>query len=144
MLQSTSQASGNLLLQPQKRNLLGHKWVRKLRHTTLKLLLLFHFSKQLLQTCFSLLCRLAPRPWQIKFLVIKVYVLVFYSICSLRHFHIKIFARVKQKLIAFLVNTQHNLDDFASNAIADLFVYERLKIPEGSLDPIRTSKMELL
>ena len=131
-------------MQPQERNLLGQKWVRKLQQTTLKLLLFFYFSKQLLQTCFSVLFRLAPRPWQIKFLVIKVYVLVFYSICSWTHFHIKIFTRVKQKLIAFLVNTKHKLDDFASNAIADLFVYERLKIPEGSLDPIRTSKMELL
>ena len=38
----------------------------------------------------------------------------------------------------------HRLDDFAINANAHLFVYERLKIPEPYTEPIRTSKMELL
>ena len=37
----------------------------------------------------------------------------------------------------------HRLDDFAINANALLFVHDRLKIPEPSTEPIRTSKMEL-
>ena len=50
------------------------------------------------------------RPWQIKFLAMYVYVLVFYIICSLTSYDIKIFVHVnKQKSIslAFLVNTNH-------------------------------------
>ena len=35
------------------------------------------------------------------------------------------------------------LDDFTINAIAKLFVHERLKIPEAYSEPSRTSKMEL-
>ena len=38
----------------------------------------------------------------------------------------------------------HRLDDFAINANAQLFVHERLEIPEPYTEPIRTSKMELL
>ena len=36
-------------------------------------------------------------PWQIKFSVIYVHVLVFLIICSLTYFNIKIFVRLKQK-----------------------------------------------
>ena len=52
----------------------------------------------LLQTSFSVLCWHVPRSWQIKFLVMYVHVLVFYIICSLTYFHIKIFVCVKQKI----------------------------------------------
>ena len=84
ILQLTSQASDNLFLKTRERNLLGQNSVRKLQYTTLKLLLLFYFSKRLslaalfwnwknilkqndgcftcslLQTCFSVLCWCAP------------------------------------------------------------------------------------
>ena len=35
------------------------------------------------------------------------------------------------------------LNEFAINAIANLFLYERLKIPEAYAEPSRTSEMEL-
>ena len=35
------------------------------------------------------------------------------------------------------------LDDFVINAIANLFVHDRLKIPEAYSEPSRRSKMEL-
>ena len=40
-LQSTSQASDNVFLQPRERNLLAQNSVRKLQQSTLKLLFLF-------------------------------------------------------------------------------------------------------
>ena len=84
ILQLTSQASDNLFLKTRERNLLGQNSVRKLQYTTLRLLLLFYFSKRLslaalfwnwknilkqnhgcftcslLQTCFSVLCWCVP------------------------------------------------------------------------------------
>ena len=114
------QASDNLFLQPQERNLLDQKWVAL---TTLKLLLFFHFSQlnlsalfwnwqnilkqnyvcsacncSLLQTYFSVLCQHISRPWQIKFLVMNSYVLVFDIICSLTYFHSEIFVCFVQKI----------------------------------------------
>ena len=141
-------------MQPRERNLLGQKSLRKLQQTTLMLILLFYFSKQLsisalfwnwknilkqnyacsacncnlLQTCFSMLCWRVPKPWQIKFLVMYVQYLFFTLFFLLTCFHIKIV------LCAFLVNTNHfvksilsRLDDFAINAVAKLFVDERLR-----------------
>ena len=35
------------------------------------------------------------------------------------------------------------LDEFAINAVANLYVHERLKIPEAYSEPSRTSKIEL-
>ena len=45
----------------------------------------------------------------------------------------------KNILFAFLVNT----DDFIINAVANLFIHERLKIPESYSEPSQASKMEL-
>ena len=56
-------------------------------------------------------------------------------------FHIKKINMTSAKniLFAFLVNT----DDFIINAVANLFVHERLKIPETYSEPSKTSKIEL-
>ena len=56
---------------------------------------------QLMQTCFSMLCRRVPRPWQMKFLAMYVHVFVFYFILFVNihiNVHSKIFAGVKQKV----------------------------------------------
>ena len=86
------------------------------------------------------------RPWQIKISVMYVHVFVFYINCSLTYFHIKIFVRVKQKNI-LLANKPfwqlRRLDDFTVDAIANIFVYERLKISKVSSEHSGTSKMEL-
>ena len=73
----------------------------------------------------------------------------FYIICLLKYFHIKIFARVKQKII-YLIPCEHRqfwqlsqLHDFSINAVVNLFIPERLKIPEAHSEPSQTSKMEL-
>ena len=73
-----------------------------------------------------------------------VHEFVFYIIYLLTYFHINIFVR------AFHVNTNHfvwfiltRLDDFAISAIANLFVHEKLKIPEAYSEPSKTSKIEL-
>ena len=47
-------------------------------------------------TLFSIVTH--GRLWKIIFVVMNVHVLVFYIICSLTYCHIKIFARVKQKI----------------------------------------------
>ena len=55
----------------------------------------------MLQTCFFVLCRLVPRPWQMKFLAMYVHVQVFYIILFVNihiNVHSKIFAVVKQKV----------------------------------------------
>ena len=81
---------------------------------------------------------------KIKFLLMYVHEFVFYIIYLLTCFHINIFVR------AFHVNTNHfvwfiltRLDDFAISAIANIFVPERLKIPEAYSEPSETSKFEL-
>ena len=67
-----------------------------------------------------------------------VHVLAFYIICSLIYFHIKIFVRVKQKVLTCIVREYKpfwqlsRLDDFNIN-----------KIPNGYSEPSRTSKIEL-
>ena len=88
------------------------------------------------------------RPWQIKFSVMYVPVLMFYIICSLTYFNIKIsFVRVKQKI--HYIPREHKfwqlnrLDEFTINAIANLLVYERFEIPEAYSEPRPTTKMEL-
>ena len=71
-----------------------------------------------------------------------------FYICLLTYFHIKIFARVKQKII-YLIPCEHRqfwqlsqLDDFSINAVANLFIPEKLKIPEAHSEPSQISKME--
>ena len=78
-----------------------------------------------------------------------VYIFVFYIICLLMYFHIKIFVGVQQK-VSTCVPREHKpfwnlspLDDFTINAIANLFVHERLKIPEANSELSQTSKIEL-
>ena len=78
-----------------------------------------------------------------------VHILVFYIICLLTYIHVKIFVRVKQKIL-LCIPRRHNsfcqlcrLDYFAINAIANLFVHEKLKISDASSEPSPTSKMEL-
>ena len=78
-----------------------------------------------------------------------VHIFVFYIICLLMYFHIKIFVGVQQK-VSTCVPCEHkpfwnlsSLDDFTINAIANLFVYERLKIPEANSELSRTSETEL-
>ena len=54
-----------------------------------------------MQTCFSMLCRRVPTPWQMKFLAMYVHVFVFYFILFVNihiNVHSKIFAGVKQKV----------------------------------------------
>ena len=46
-------------------------------------------------------------PWQIKFSVMCVYALMFYIICSLTYFHIKICVCVKQKISYFNYSLTH-------------------------------------
>ena len=82
-------------------------------------------------------------PWQIKFLVVYVHVLVFYITCSLTYFHIKIFVPVKQK-VSYMHSswTQTILKVkwirwLFINVIANLFVLERLK--KVYSEPSRTS-----
>ena len=91
---------------------------------------------------------MVTRPWQIRFSV-YVHVCVFYIISLLMYFHIKIVVQVQQKnvLLAFLVSISFWqlswLYDFTINAVANLFVHERLKIPEVYSEPSQTSKIEL-
>ena len=47
------------------------------------------------------------RPWQIKFPLMYVDVIVFYIICSLTYFHTKILVRVKQKILT-CIPREHN------------------------------------
>ena len=60
------------------------------------------------------------------------------------YLHIKIFVR------AYLKNTNHFvwsilrwIDGFVMNAIANLFLHERLKIPEAYSEPSQISNMEI-
>ena len=87
------------------------------------------------------------RPWQIKFWVMYVDVHMFYIIFSLMYFHIRTIVRVKQK-ISFLHSSWKQtiwqlswLNDFSIDAIANIFVYERLKIPDAHSEPRGTSNM---
>ena len=64
--------------------------------------------------------------------------------CLLTYFHIEIF------VCAFFVNTNHfvwsilsRLDDFAISTIANIFLHERLTIPEAYSEPSQTSKKVL-
>ena len=84
------------------------------------------------------------RFWQMKFSVMCINWLVFYIIFSFAYFE-----RIKQKdiLLAFLLNKNrqlNQLDHFTINTIANLFVHERLKMPETYSEHSWTSKMELL
>ena len=87
------------------------------------------------------------RVWKTNISVAYVHILVLHYL--LTYFHIKIFARVKQNII-YLIPCEHRqfwqlsqLDDFSINAVANLFIPERLKIPEAHSEPSQTSKMEL-
>ena len=83
----------------------------------------------------------------------KLHILVFYIICLLTCLHIKVFVLVKQK-ISYINLTLipcerkpfwqlRRLDDILINAIANLYIHERLKIPEAYSEPCQKSKMEL-
>ena len=73
-----------------------------------------------------------------------VHLLVFYIICLLTYVK---YVYVLNIFFAFLVNTTisrlSRVDNFTINSVANLFVHERLKIPEAYSEPSRTFKMEL-
>ena len=75
--------------------------------------------------------------------------LVFYITCLLAYFHIKMFVRAKAKIYTILIPLEdkpfwqlHRLDDFI-NATVNLFIYERLKIPDAYSEASRTYNMEI-
>ena len=62
---------------------------------------------------------------------------MFYIICSLIYFHIKIFLRVKQKPQKPCQLSR--LDNFVIDAIANLFVHERLSKHYAEQAPLKIS-----
>ena len=64
---------------------------------------------------------------------------MFYIICLLTYFNIKIFVCVKKKIANFNYKSFWQLirkfDDFNIKAIANLFVHGRLEIPEAYSEP---------
>ena len=76
-------------------------------------------------------------------------ILVFYIICSLTYFHIKLFVHVQQKTIYLhslwtqIILAVKSIRWLYHNVVANLFVQERQKIPEAHSEPSQTSKMEL-
>ena len=75
-----------------------------------------------------------------KFLVMYVHVFKFCITCLLMYFHNKTFL---MNTYHFVISVLRRLDDFAFSAIANLFISERLKIPEACSEPSQKSKMEL-
>ena len=86
------------------------------------------------------------RPWQFKFSVMYVHILVFYIICLLTYFHIKMSECAKKKCFTCIPRKREPfwqlswLDNFITNAIANLFIHERPKIPEVCSETSQTSK----
>ena len=79
-----------------------------------------------------------------------IHILLFYIICLLKYFCIKIFVCLKQNLPYFESLREQKpfwqlsrLDDFTINAIVNFFIYERLKISEAYSELSRASNMEL-
>ena len=68
---------------------------------------------------------------------------------SLTYLHIKIFVCAKQKYLTLIPCERkpfwhlRQLEDFPINALANLYVHERLEILEAYSEPIRKSKIDL-
>ena len=74
---------------------------------------------------------------------------LFFIICLLTSFHIKIFVVLRKKNLTCIAH-EHKpflqlspLDEFNINTIANPFVHENMKIPETYSEPSQTSRMEL-
>ena len=74
---------------------------------------------------------------------------MFYITCLLTYLHIKIFVHIKQKYLTCIPCENKpfwqlsQLNYFSIKTIANIFVQERLKIPEAYSEPRGTVKIEL-